>query len=86
MAHSDCQSFTKPNKSLSDPDILAQLNANGLGLRYHWNQERDITERFMVYALHHDITIMRMFPLFSRPEAHSFVEHVLGDCLHYCKY
>lgn len=74
-AHKNCQSYHAPDNSLFNPTRYANANSN---TTYEWDKEYEIDVRLMNMALRNDVNIIRMDPLFQRPDGHTAVE-----CLHY---
>ena len=81
VGHTGCQEFTGPDNALNQVDRLVALNAFN---KYKWNYEIETQTRFIRFAHNHDIDIIRMHPLYSRPDGHIITKGLGIDCLHYC--
>ena len=83
VGHNGCGQFAGPDNTLNHEDELVKLNAFN---KYKWNYELETETRFMRFAHSHDMDIIRMYPLYSRPDGH-VIANAPGfavDCLHYC--
>lgn len=82
VGHTGCDHFTGPDNALNHADELVKLNAFN---KYNWNYELETERRFLRFAHNHDIDIIRMYPLYSRPDGHVITGDIgITDCLHYC--
>ena len=82
VPHANCESsFGKgPDASLFNKSKFLSLNQEGLGHKYNWNEALNFDDRLIKFAREFDISVFRMYPLYSRPDGHP----PDGDCLHYC--
>jgi hypothetical protein len=66
-----------PDNALNNYSALQKMNALN---KYHWDREMSTEDRFIDFAHWNDVSILRMHPLYSRPDGHPGG----SDCLHYC--
>lgn len=76
-AHYGCKRFTQPVNSLNRQKLV-ELNRHETN--YKWYNQFPIEDRITHICRQFNVNIMRMDPLFYRPDSHP----AEFDCLHYC--